>query len=96
MERIYKIYANTNKNHFVLYISATTDKMPFYVWRDIGARCGAVFSSDIKDGIGSGYSQYGYVRKDALDKAVAVLNGALFKEATPDEWEKWKSGVDKE
>lgn len=98
MERIYKVYKPTSGNgKFALCVNATIKTLPFYVWRDLSRQ--AYHSMDLGLGINSnhdGFGVYDFATKESLDKAVAVLNGALFKEVTADEWENWKSGIDKE
>lgn len=97
MECIYKVYKPISGNgKFALCVNATVKTLPFHIWRDL-TRC-AFHSMDLSVDLnaGDGYGVYDFADKESLDKAVAVLNGALFKEVTADEWENWKSGIDKE
>lgn len=100
MERFYKICEpclyidQTNKaDNYTLCVNQTIKTMPFNVWRDVSRKC---YKSTELSGLDCGYSIYYFPTKDSLDKAVAVLNGALFKEVTSEEWQKWRDGPEED
>ena len=85
MERFYKIH------DLNLYVSQTIKTMSFNVWRDVSRNC---YQSTELSAPNGGYSIYRFATKSGLDKAVSVLNGALFKEATDEEWNSWQNSSD--
>lgn len=83
MNRVYKIIESAPAPS--LCINATIKTLPYNVWRDISSL--AYSSMDLSDYNFGEYEIYKFSNRKQLDKAAAVLKGAMFSEVGSDEWQ---------